>query len=232
MFSSFLQKPEGEEPPNESATAPSPPPLTKEEVCSTSNLTIMFYWTDCDAFFLFYYKIRLKRLQKVEEAVLSEKTDGNTLEIDATQPNPADSKRNKDGDDTSSPLKKSLKTSGPQSPIANSTADAPKSTPKKDPAALEALKIDRDHRALNMNLEFALQLTLRREAAVDSIQYCGNEGITAANNFLNASNISELMCGRLNEQTENAVMYLSGCYKRIVAKESSASPAVQAELAK
>ncbi len=83
-----------------------------------------------------------------------------------------------------------------------------------------------------MNLEFALQLTLRREAAVDSIQYCGHEGITAANSFLNASNISELMCGRLNEQTENAVMYLSGCYKRIVAKESSASPAVQAELAK
>eukprot|EP01032_Pedospumella_encystans_P017808 gene17808-20285_t len=207
MFSSFLQKPEGEEPPNESATAPSPPPLTKEE-------------------------IRLKRLQKVEETVLSEKTSGNALEIDATQPSPADTKRNKDGDETSSPLKKSLKTSGPQSPIASSTTDAQKSTPKKDPAALEALKIDRDNRALNMNLEFALQLTLRREAAVDSIQYCGHDGITMSNSFLNASNISELMCGRLNEQTENAVMYLSGCYKRIVAKESSASPAVQAELAK
>ena len=154
------------------------------------------------------------------------------MEIDATQPSSADTKRNKDGDETSSPLKKSLKISGPQSPIASSTADPQKSTPKKDPAALEALKIDRDNRALNMNLEFALQLTLRREAAVDSIQYCGHDGITVANSFLNASNISELMCGRLNEQTENAVMYLSGCYKRIVAKESSASPAVQVELAK
>lgn len=167
----------------------------------------------------------------MEETVLSEKIDGNTLEIDASQPSPADTKRNKNGDETSSPLKKSLKTSGPQSPVASNASEAPRSTPKKDPAALEALKIDRDNRALNMNLEFALQLTLRREAAVDSIQYCGHDGVTATSTFLNASNISELMCGRLNEQTENAVMYLSGCYKRIVAKESSASPAVQAELA-
>lgn len=170
----------------------------------------------------------MKRLQKVEETSLSEKTDSSALEVES----PADTKRNKNGDETSSPLKKSLKTSGPQSPIANNPVDAPKLTPKKDPAALEALKVDRDNRALNMNLEFALQLTLRREAAVDSIQYCGHDGIAAGNSSLNASNISELMCGRLNEQTENAVMYLSGCYKRIVAKESSASPAVQVELAK
>lgn len=143
-----------------------------------------------------------------------------------------DTKRNKNGDDTASPLRKSLKSESTSSPIVNNP-DSAKLTPRKtDPAALEAVKLDRDNRSLNINLEFALQITLRPDAAVDSIRYFGHSGITSSNNLLNASNISELICGRLSEPNENAVMYLSGCYKRIVAKESSASPAVLVELAK
>jgi len=178
-------------------------------------------------------QIRMKRLQKVEDSSNADKADSGPMEIDTqSERSPADTKRNKNGDDTSSPLKKTPKTSGPSSPLP-ATPDTSKLTPRKaDPAALEAVKVDRDNRALNLNLEFALQLTLRSDAAVDSIKYCGHEGITPATSLLNASNISELICGRLTEQTENAVLYLSGCYKRIVAKESSASPAVQAELAK
>lgn len=136
-----------------------------------------------------------------------------------------DTKRNKI-DETASPLKKSLKTTSVSSPIVTSPQK------KTDPAALEAVKVDRDNRALNLSLEFALQLTLRPEYAVDSVRYCGHDGITSSNNLLNAGNISELICGRLTEQTENAVLYLTGCYKRIVAKESSTSPVVQTELAK
>lgn len=174
----------------------------------------------------------MKRLQKAEELLSADKAESGPMEIDThSERSPADTKRNKNGDDTSSPLKKTPKTSGPSSPLP-ATPDTSKLTPKKDPAALEAVKVDRDNRALNLNLEFALQLTLRADAAVDSIKYCGHEGITPATSLLNAGNISELICGRLTEQTENAVLYLSGCYKRIVAKESSASPVVQAELAK
>lgn len=130
-----------------------------------------------------------------------------------------------------SPQKKILKNSGPNSPVTTSASvDLSRPSPKKDPAVLEAVKLDRDARALNMSLEFALQLTLRPEAAVDSIQYIGQAGGPAA--LLNSNNISELICSHLTEHSENAVLYLTGCYKRIVAKESSVSPGIVAELAK
>lgn len=170
----------------------------------------------------------MKRLQKVEV------TDTSSMDVVSAGIDVSDAKRiNQDAEDgtTLSPQKKILKNNGPSSPLGtNSGAEASRPSPKKDPAALEAVKLDRDARALNMSLEFALQLTLRPEAAVDSIQYIGQPGAPSA--LLNASNISELICTRLTEHTENAVNYLSGCYKRIVAKESSVSPGIVVELVK
>lgn len=173
----------------------------------------------------------MKRLQKVEVSSAAEST---AMDIATAGTDVGDAKRvNQDSDDinTLSPQKKILKNSGPPTPIpANTTPESVKPSPKKDPAALEAVKLDRDARALNMSLEFSLQFTLRPEAAVDSIQYIGQPGTPSA--LLNATNISELICSRLTEHNENAVAYLTGCYKRIVAKESSVSPGIVVELAK
>jgi hypothetical protein len=109
--------------------------------------------------------------------------------------------------------------------------EASKVTPKKpESQAAEAVRLDRDARALNISLEFSLQLTLRPEAAVDSIRYAGQDH--SAGSLLNASNINELICSHLTEQNEGAVHYLTGCYKRIALKESSASASVAAELTK
>ena len=173
----------------------------------------------------------MKRLQKVE---VPSSMESSAMEIATASNDVGEAKRinhDSDNDATLSPQKKILKNGGPSSPIGtNAALEATKPSPKKDPAALEALKLDRDARALNMSLEFALQLTLRPEAAVDSIQYIGQPGAPSA--LLNANNISELICSRLTEYTENAVNYLTGCYKRIVAKESSVSPGIVVELAK
>lgn len=95
----------------------------------------------------------------------------------------------------------------------------------------------RDAISLNISLEYALQSTFRREAAINSIKYIGNNelaGVVPSTELLiNAANISELICNRLsgdNAGVLNAVSYLSGCYKRILQRESSASEKVRDEL--
>lgn len=95
----------------------------------------------------------------------------------------------------------------------------------KSTAAVDAqLKIDRDARALNISLEQSLMVTLRREAAVGSILFI-DLGQTEKNSLLNASNIDNVICNRLMDQSEvlNAVTYLIQCYKRVQVKETSAS---------
>lgn len=172
------------------------------------------------------YQIRMKRLQKAEEIMASQPMVLNTsLESPAkskTTPSTATAP-------TPSPQKLSTKTENTASNSPNSAG--PKSTPKKvDPQVTEALRVDRDARALNLSLEFALQFTLRREAAVDSVVYIGDDSSSVT--LLNASNISDLICRRLTEQEMSAVQYLTGCFKRIVAKESSASQSVAEDLIK
>lgn len=175
----------------------------------------------------------MKRLQKVEAAAPeSAATDGrNSPSPQPAQvaPSPTRSKIEVDTS-TPSPVKKVIR-SEERSSLSPSQEPGTKLTPKKvDPQLAEALRIDRDARALNMSLEYSLQLTFRSEAAVDSIRYVGQEGTSGT--LLNSTNISELICSHLTEQNESAIAYLTGCYKRIVQKESAASPAVATELAR
>lgn len=102
--------------------------------------------------------------------------------------------------------------------------------PKSTAAVDSQLKIDRDARALNISLEQSLMVTLRREAAVGSILFI-DLGQTEKNSLLNASNIDNVICSRLMDQSEllNAVTYLIQCYKRVQVKETSASTASMRE---
>lgn len=102
--------------------------------------------------------------------------------------------------------------------------------PKSTAAVDTQLKIDRDARALNISLEQSLMVTLRREAAVGSILFI-DLGQTEKSSLLNASNIDNVICSRLMDQSEvlNAVTYLIQCYKRVQIKETSASTASMRE---
>lgn len=104
-------------------------------------------------------------------------------------------------------------------------------SPKKH--LTDSAKHDREARALNISLESALLLTLRPEAAIDKICYVEQLG-SSKSSLINSSNISELICSYLNEQSDSvsAVHYLVGCYKRILAKEVSSSASIHAELVK
>jgi hypothetical protein len=130
-----------------------------------------------------------------------------------------------------SPQRKIVKNSDINSPtVSNGGVTTPTNTPKKDPAQLEALKQDRDARALNISLEAALLITLRREAAIEPIRFLDYDA--EGTGLLTATNISEVLCSRLTDQNESAVTYLIGCYKRIVTKETSATAGIVTELAK
>ena len=119
----------------------------------------------------------------------------------------------------SSPLKKIMKNEV-ESPRNNS------STPT-------TIVLDREARTLNLALESSLLMTLRQDYHEDkTIIYMGNEH--KVGDLLNTGNISELVCSRLSGRGEilNAVNYLSGCYKRIISKEVSASPKLRDDLVK
>jgi len=113
-----------------------------------------------------------------------------------------------------------------------------KNSPSRDPAALEALRRDRDARSLNMSLEAALLVTLRPDHALDGVRLvAGGDAEKLGGCLLGVANVSEVVCGLLSEEggagsdVPSAVLYLVGCYKRMLGKESSASPSVAAELA-
>lgn len=124
-----------------------------------------------------------------------------------------------------SPQKKVSKTS--PSPNERSVSASPKgevSTPDG--------KVDLSARALNLSLEAAFLFTLRQEARSDSLYYIRPEA--SMGELINVTNISVLIFSRLSESQDisNAVSYLTGCYKRLLAKESSSTPKVQEDLAK
>ena len=136
-------------------------------------------------------------------------------------------KRNSEELHSTSPQKKIVKNGTP--PNSSSSSDPSPSPKKVDASIMEGLKADRETRALNLSLEAALQLTLRPEAAVDSIRYIEHQS-----SLLNSANISELICTRLQVQTESAVQYFIGCNKRFVFEQnqSIASMYIATDLAK
>jgi hypothetical protein len=129
------------------------------------------------------------------------------------------------------------KREAPLSPGGSPGAKASASPSSRDPAALEAMRRDRDARALNMSLEAALLVTLRPDQAHDGVRLvAGGDEEAVGGCLLGVANVSEVVCGLLQDEgggsdVPSAVHYLIGCYKRLLAKESSASPAVAAELA-
>jgi hypothetical protein len=78
-------------------------------------------------------------------------------------------------------------------------------------------------------------MTLRADAAAPGVLFMGSDGRPPE--YLNVGNISELICTRLasgdsGTDVINAVSYLSGCYKRILNKESSANAKAKEDLVK
>lgn len=126
-------------------------------------------------------------------------------------------------DQSSSPQRKMTK-SEPSPAHASATPSKLNSSGTLDPAAAEAIRAEREQRALNITLESALLVTFRREAATELIHFIGEDNADEGQ-LLNCNNFSEVVCNRLSDTGDilNAVSYLTGCYKRIMAKESAAS---------
>lgn len=90
-------------------------------------------------------------------------------------------------------------------------------------------KIDKQTLALSLALESIMQITLRQEAANNNLKYIANQ---EANYYLTVSNLSEIICTKLVEGREfgGAVNYLSGCFKRLAAKESTSDDKLKTDL--
>ena len=90
--------------------------------------------------------------------------------------------------------------------------------------------MDKNILQLTLALESVLLSTYRQEALNASIKYF--QGGNSTNHNLNSTNISEIICTRLSESKEygGAVTYLTGCFKRLVAKEQSADDKIRPEL--
>ena len=91
-------------------------------------------------------------------------------------------------------------------------------------------KLDKQALLLTMALENVMQVTFRPETANINVKYISpGEGAPV----LSSSNISEVICDRLSEDSMfgGAVGYLSGCYKRIISKESGTDENTRNELA-
>lgn len=119
-----------------------------------------------------------------------------------------------------SPLKKNAKLS---------------SSPERSPVvqASPGKRVDLEARALNVVLENCLLITLRPEAAVSPIVFVGGDERT--DSLITANNISELVCSRLSgtcNEILNAVSYLVGCCKRMIAKEPASNQKTREELMK
>jgi hypothetical protein len=177
--------------------------------------------------------MRMKRLQRVEgsnqQAGTAQTGDSAPVQDSALSVPTSAAGLNVDPS-TSSPQKKVVRNEHSTSPNPPAQASVSVTPKKADPQAAEALRLHRDAVALNLSLEHALQLTLRSDAAVDSIRYIGHEHNNGT--LLSTTNISELICNFLAEENVNAVQYLTGCYKRIAVKESAVTPGVATELAR
>lgn len=126
---------------------------------------------------------------------------------------------------SSTPVKFSLASADTESPKKKMQKSEASPTKFGTPASQEA-------RMLNIGLENALQVTLRLEVADGSTYYLGD--LVTSGEMLSSSNLSEVICARLTSRGDilNAVSYLVGCYKRITAKEITASGNLRDELLK
>ena len=92
-------------------------------------------------------------------------------------------------------------------------------------------KIDKEARLLNLQLEQCLNMTLRKEGVTSSVIFMGTGDVE--NEYVNASNMIELICSRLSGQNSdilNAISYLYGCYKKILMKEATAIDKLREDL--
>eukprot|EP01039_Chlorochromonas_danica_P011200 gene11200-12488_t len=86
--------------------------------------------------------------------------------------------------------------------------------------------------ALNLNLEFCLQVTLRKEGVDPSCLYLGDD-LDSMGDLLSISNLSEVICARLARKSDiDAVSYLVACYKRVVVKEGACNESIRHSLVK
>jgi hypothetical protein len=94
-------------------------------------------------------------------------------------------------------------------------------------------KIDKHALSLTLLLEGILLSTYRQESLNSGIKYFQGGSSTMHN--LNATNISEIICTRLSEGTKEyggAVGYLSGCFKRLIAREQSCDDKIRPDIAR
>ena len=133
-------------------------------------------------------------------------------------------------DSETSPKKKQSRNST-DFPSTPSQAPIQKSIQPSPPSSEQASKAIRDARSLNLALESALFMTLRREVAVPPVVYIGDDFMTSGE-LLNASNMSDVVCFRLAKNTDilNAVSYLCSTYKRLASKEATVTAAVKEDL--
>eukprot|EP01038_Epipyxis_sp_PR26KG_P006656 gene6656-9137_t len=158
-------------------------------------------------------EIRQRRLAKVATMSTSDApslSPDKSTSLKAVGISVSDSKRNVTTTSDTTPVKKIPK---PQSDESTATSNE--------------IRFDRDARALNLILENCLLVTFRKEAGVaETIKYIGNN---SKDELINTNNISDIICGRLADSSDipNAITYLLSCYKRIQAKELSASDRVR-----
>lgn len=86
--------------------------------------------------------------------------------------------------------------------------------------------------ATNLALESVFLVTYRAEAAHGPIRYIGSSNGTDVTDYINHTNVSEIVCTLLSEESVvgGAIGYLIGSYKRLLEKENTVESRVQVDL--
>lgn len=109
----------------------------------------------------------------------------------------------------------------PESSFSSSNPTSP--SPSKISVVSPTTKLDREARALNIALEYTLQISLRLTNDNTDLEYFGNK--FPSYNLLDSNNISEIICDKLACPLPlgNAISFLVSCYKRLSSKEGTMS---------
>ena len=110
---------------------------------------------------------------------------------------------------------------------------SPAKTPNKPPTTMGDMHV---LIATNLALESVFLVTFRQEAAHGPIKYIGTGGSGGGSStvdYLNHTNVSEIVCTLLSEDVVvgGAIGYLLGCYRRLVEKENTVADKVREDLA-
>jgi hypothetical protein len=86
--------------------------------------------------------------------------------------------------------------------------------------------------ATNLALESVFLVTYRAEAAHGPIRYIGSSNGTDVTDYINHTNVSEIVCTLLSEESVvgGAIGYLIGSYKRLLEKENTVESRVREDL--